>query len=72
MPTDEYMARVEAQFEILDELPLWQAELVWEYGVDRTLRALRLYPTPKKARAALEAERRADEFYRWNKDSLLL
>lgn len=58
-------ARRDALFEIIDELPLWQVELIWDYGVDRTLRMVRLHPTPARARKALEAERQSNQRLRW-------
>jgi hypothetical protein len=54
-------------FEILDELPLWQVELVWEYGHDRAMRAFRECRTPEHARAFLELERQMLEYRRWCK-----
>lgn len=57
--------RRDALFEIIDELPLWQVELIWDYGADRVLRAVRTNPTPARARAALEAERQRNEHERW-------
>lgn len=64
-------AKRDALFEIIDELPLWQAELVWEYGADRTLRAVRHHPTPTQARRALEQERQMNEVLRWHNNGHL-
>lgn len=58
-------ARRDALFEIIDALPLWQVELIWDYGVDRTLRAVREHSTPARARKALEAERVRNQEVRW-------
>lgn len=58
-------ARRDALFDLIDELPLWQVELIWDYGVDRVLRMVREYPTPARARKALEAERRRNQEVRW-------
>lgn len=52
-------------FDMMDELPLWQVELIWDYGVDRVLRQVREHPTPARARAALEAERCRNQAARW-------
>lgn len=59
------MAKVCAELELVDELPLWQAELIWEYGMDRAMLAIRQHPTPARARKALEAERLMREIARW-------
>ena len=72
-PTSEFVspysaggeARRDALFELIDELPLWQVELIWEYGVGRVLRAVRENPTPARARRYLEAERERNEEVRW-------
>jgi hypothetical protein len=53
------MRQIDAQFELLDQLLPWQIELVWEYGADRAMRAMREHPTPARASAALERERQA-------------
>lgn len=58
-------ARRDALFDLIDELPLWQVELIWDYGVDRVLRTVREYPTPARARKALEAERLRNQEVRW-------
>jgi hypothetical protein len=58
-------ARRDALFDLIDTLPLWQVELIWDYGVDRTLRMVREHPTPARARKALEAERQRNEALRW-------
>ncbi|TXH54328.1 MAG: hypothetical protein E6Q97_11260 [Desulfurellales bacterium] len=58
-------ARRDALFEIIDELPLWQVQLIWEYGVDRVLRCVKEHPTPSRAAAALEADRLRNEAVRW-------
>jgi hypothetical protein len=62
MPSADYMRQIDAQFEVLDQLPPWQIELVWDYGVDRTLRVVREHPTPARARVALEADRQARQW----------
>lgn len=72
-PTSEHVspysaggeARRDDLFDIIDDLPLWQVELIWDYGVDRVLRTVREHPTPARARKALEAERRRNERTRW-------
>lgn len=72
-PTSEFVspysaegeARRDALFDIIDELPLWQVELIWDYGVDRVLRAVREHPTPARARKFLEAQRLSNESLRW-------
>ena len=57
--------RRDALFEQLDDMPVWVVELVWDYGVDRVLRAIREHPTPERARKALETERQRNQEYRW-------
>ena len=58
-------ARRDYLFEIIDDLPLWQVELIWDYGVDRVLRMAREHPTPARCRRALEAERQRNQAVRW-------
>ncbi len=57
-----YLERNAARFEQLDELPEWQVQLVWEYGYAATMRVLRTNPTPARAKAALEKDRRLRQF----------
>lgn len=64
-------ARRDALFEIIDELPLWQVQLIWEYGVDRVLRCVKEHPTPSRAAAVLEAERLRNEEWRWHSGGVL-
>lgn len=58
-------AQRDALFDLMDGLPLWQVQLIWEYGAARTLRMVRLHPTPVACQTALEAERLRNEAARW-------
>lgn len=58
-------ARRDALFDIMDQLPLWQVELIWDYGFDRVMRMVKEFTTPARARKALEAERERNQHHRW-------
>lgn len=62
----EYIAKREFQLEALDSLNSEERALVYEYGFDRAMRAIRqFYGRPAQARAFLEAEREELQVARW-------
>lgn len=58
-------ANRDAVMAMMDEMPLWQVELIWEHGTETALQVIREFPTPVRAKAELERRRRAAEAARW-------